>query len=446
MKRIYLVRHGLPEKSSSEKRYIGVTDLSLSARGEEEATMLGAYFLQLLQMADAGDCFIENVTSVTAFRSDGQDESQIETMETPSSSVKNSIRIFTSPLTRCRATADVIYQVLTAGGIRLTQPTVIDALHEIDLGAWEGKTVHEIKKCDPAAYVARGNQLGSYRTPDGESFLEAGLRFQKAVDEILAVTEDEIQILVAHAGVIRAYLSLLTERDINRLMEFPMPYGALVECRQCGNSIDVVPGRVGIRPEEMLDETELQQMYQTYQTPERVIRHMQKVAEIAEELMDRLGDEVKLNRSRVIKACLVHDLCRAEKQHARVSAEAVRKEGYPEIAALVAEHHDASYSETDAAGPLTEAELLFYADKRVQEATLVSIETRFRESRKKCRTPEACVYHDMMYEKTMKIEAKITHTQSLITWIDGPSASNTCSGPGVTRVRSARNKSTGETR
>ena len=33
MRRIYLVRHGLPEKSTSEKEYIGVTDLPLSMRG-----------------------------------------------------------------------------------------------------------------------------------------------------------------------------------------------------------------------------------------------------------------------------------------------------------------------------------------------------------------------------------------------------------------------------
>ena len=114
-----------------------------------------------------------------------------------------------------------------------------------------------------------------------------------------------------------------------------------------------------------------------------------------------------LNRVRVMKACLLHDLCRAEKQHARVSAEAIRKEGYPVIAALVAGHHEAAYSEREAQGPLTEAEILFYADKRVQEDKLVSVEERFRESRKKCRSPEACAQHDAMLAKTLKIEEKI---------------------------------------
>ena len=90
-----------------------------------------------------------------------------------------------------------------------------------------------------------------------------------------------------------------------------------------------------------------------------------------------------------------------------MSAEAIRMEGYPAIAALVAVHHQAAYSEQEAQGPLTEAELLFYADKRVQEDVLVSVEERFRESRKKCRSPEACAHHDAMLAKTLEIEKKI---------------------------------------
>lgn len=370
MRRIYLVRHGMPEKSTSEKEYIGVTDRPLSTRGSAEAAQLGRYFLQHL-------------------------------------SATTTVRILTSPLQRCRQTAAEMYRVLSDGGIVLPEPFVVEALHEIDLGEWEGKRVREIRERFPEAYEARGHALGTYRTPGGESFLEAGIRFQKAIEACLPdMDEAEILLIVAHAGVIRAYLSLRTGWELDHLMDIPLPYASVTELQLSRKGIDVVPNHIGVRPEELLDAAEITRLYQKYETPKQVIRHMRKVAEVADQLMD--GIQMSgLNRVRVMKACLLHDLCRAEKQHARVSAETIRKEGYPAIAALVAGHHEAAYSEREAQGPLTEAEILFYADKRVQEDALVSVEARFRESRKKCRSPEACAQHDAMLAKTLKIEEKI---------------------------------------
>lgn len=408
MRRIYLVRHGLPEKSTSEKEYIGVTDLPLSMRGSAEARQLGSYFLQRMQTVNA----VGRTDCTFAREQIRQDISNVETRAVVGQQVKlnrsaPSVRILTSPLQRCRQTAEEMYRVLSDGGIALTEPLVIEDLHEIDLGEWEGKSVREIRERFPDAYEARGHALGTYRTPGGESFLEAGLRFQKAIEAYWPdMDESESLLVVAHAGVIRAYLSLLMERDLDHLMDIPLPYASVTELQLSRKGIDVVPDYIGVRPEELLDASEISRMYQKYQTPKPVIRHMRKVAEVADRLMDDMSMP-GLNRMRVMKACLLHDLCRAEKEHARVSAEAIRKEGYPVIAALVAVHHQVAYSEREAQGPLTEAEILFYADKRVQEDALVSVEERFRESRKKCRSPEACVKHDAMLAKTLKIEKKI---------------------------------------
>lgn len=370
MRRIYLVRHGMPEKRTSEKVYIGVTDIPLSMSGSAEARQLGRYFLLHL-------------------------------------SATTTVRILTSPLQRCRQTAAEMYRVLSDGGIVLPEPFVVEALHEIDLGEWEGKSVREIRERFPEAYEARGHALGTYHPPGGESFLEAGIRFRKTIEACLPdMDESEILLIVAHAGVIRSYLSLLMGRELDHLMDIPLPYASVTELLLNSEGTCVMPDCIGVRPEELLDAAEIARLYQKYETPKQVIRHMRKVAEVADQLMGGI-QMPGLNRARVMKACLLHDLCRAEKEHARVSAEAIRKEGYPAIAALVAVHHQATYSEREAQGPLTEAEILFYADKRVQEDRLVSVEERFWESRKKCRTPEACAYHDQMRMKTLKIEEKI---------------------------------------
>lgn len=370
MRRIYLVRHGMPEKRTTEKVYIGVTDIPLSMSGSAEARQLGRYFLLHL-------------------------------------SATTTVRILTSPLQRCRQTAAEMYRVLSDGGIVLPEPFVVEALHEIDLGEWEGKSVREIRERFPEAYEARGHALGTYHPPGGESFLEAGIRFRKTIEACLPdMDESEILLIVAHAGVIRSYLSLLMGRELDHLMDIPLPYASVTELLLNSEGTCVMPDCIGVRPEELLDAAEIARLYQKYETPKQVIRHMRKVAEVADQLMGGI-QMPGLNRARVMKACLLHDLCRAEKEHARVSAEAIRKEGYPAIAALVAVHHQATYSEREAQGPLTEAEVLFYADKRVQEDRLVSIEERFRESRKKCRSPEACAQHDAMLAKTLKIGEKI---------------------------------------
>ena len=412
MRRIYLVRHGLPEKSTSEKVYIGVTDLPLSTRGSVEASQLGSYFLQLIQTVNAVgrtdrtfamNRIWQDIAGVES-RMDVEQQAKLKCSDGP---LAPTVRILTSPLQRCRQTAEEIYRVLSDGGIKLPEPLVIEALHEINLGEWEGKSVREIRERFPEAYEARGRALGTYHTPGGESFLEAGVRFQKAIEAYLPdLDESESLLIVAHAGVIRAYLSLLMGRDLDHLMDIPLPYASITELLLNSEGTCVVTDCIGVRPEELLDEAEIARLYQKYQTPARVIHHMRKVAEVADQLMDGIPMP-GLNRVRVMKACLLHDLCRAEKEHARVSAEAIRKEGYPAIAALVAGHHEAAYSEREAQGPLTEAEILFYADKRVQEDVLVSVEERFRESRKKCRSPEACAKHDAMLAKTLKIEKKI---------------------------------------
>ncbi len=106
----------------------------------------------------------------------------------------------------------------------------------------------------------------------------------------------------------------------------------------------------------------------------------------------------------------MHDICRTQREHAKAGADILRKEGYWEIAKLVEGHHsskgmvDTEQRETSV---LSEEDLLFYADKRVQEDRIVSLGDRFGASKRKCKTPEAKEKHQRLYEKAMNIERKI---------------------------------------
>jgi len=79
---------------------------------------------------------------------------------------------------------------------------------------------------------------------------------------------------------------------------------------------------------------------------------------------------------------LLHDLAKAaclatHGDHAKEGGRALRGKGYPTVAALVERHVE--LGPWDPEGPVTEAELLNYSDKRVRHEEVVSLEGRFRD-------------------------------------------------------------------
>lgn len=188
--KLLFIRHGRPDTDPEEKRYIGITDVPLSDEGRAQAVMLG-------------DRLVKE-----------QDISRI--------------KIYTSPLLRCVETAAIISDRLYLAG-SLSRPVIIDGLHEIDLGEWDGRSVSEIRESCPDEYEARGRDLWNYRTPGGETFAEAGERFCRAVEEIKAGSGDgDVIAVVSHAGVIRAGMSLMTGEAFDRWMKKNIPFAATI--------------------------------------------------------------------------------------------------------------------------------------------------------------------------------------------------------------------------
>lgn len=293
--------------------------------------------------------------------------------------------VYTSPLSRCKQTADIL-----AG--EYTPVYSNTGLSEVDTGLWTGLTFEEIKRYWPAEYARRGQNIGTVPPPGGESFVQAGERMERAVAGILAQSEGDIA-LVAHGGVNRGWLCRLLGRDPNEVLALPQPWGWLTELVYDRGRFAVL--RLGVRPTPCPDEGEIEALWEKYGTPAPVRTHCRAVARRAMELADRVDRPV--DRELLTAACLLHDLVRGWPDHARACGELMIKEGWPALADVIAVHHDLPQ------GAGAEASLLYLADKLVQGDRPVSLAERFEGSRRKCGTPEALAAWERRYRRARSV-------------------------------------------
>jgi probable phosphoglycerate mutase len=125
--------------------------------------------------------------------------------------------IFASPLQRAMQTAVLV------GGILPAAVRQVESFKEINLGAWEGLTVDEVRHRFPGEYEQRGRDMEFFRPVNGESFADLAVRSYPALIS-LAKTFMGPLLVVAHAGVNRALLSRLQHRPLHRLLEIPQDY------------------------------------------------------------------------------------------------------------------------------------------------------------------------------------------------------------------------------
>ena len=153
--KIHLIRHGR-ESAKGVVRYIGKTDLPLTAKGREE---------------------LEQMVSEEPF--------------------PNVDAVYTSPLLRCRQTAEILYPHL--------EPVIEEGLTECDFGLFEDKTPEELK--DDPRYV---EWLSGGTPPEGESgehfFKRSVVAFAKIVEEAMKKGQTEIAV-VCHGGSIMSILA-----------------------------------------------------------------------------------------------------------------------------------------------------------------------------------------------------------------------------------------------
>jgi alpha-ribazole phosphatase len=179
--RLVLIRHG-DTGEANRGRYIGRTDLPLSAEGERQAADLARVVGRW--------------------------------PEAP---------VLCSPLQRCRRTAEI--------ALGPDRDLEIDTdLREVDFGLWEGLSFAEIAKGYPAAVESWATLSDDFRFPGGEALAAFGNRVAAAARRIAADPAETI-LAVTHGGVIRLLLCHFLGIEVRCYLLFDVGIASLSEIR-----------------------------------------------------------------------------------------------------------------------------------------------------------------------------------------------------------------------
>jgi putative nucleotidyltransferase with HDIG domain len=107
----------------------------------------------------------------------------------------------------------------------------------------------------------------------------------------------------------------------------------------------------------------------------QILAHSRKVAQVAMHLARALNKTGgSLNVKLIVAAALLHDVAKGRPNHATVAAAALTELGYPTVAEVVGVHMDTRPVPGE---PISEKEVVCFADKMVQADRIVQVEKRF---------------------------------------------------------------------
>ncbi len=178
MSTLYLIRHGAIATGSAQHRFIGRLDIPLAPLGRQQ---------------------IQKLAAQPRLQSIG--------------------RVLSSPLSRCRESADILTAAIGCGPAR-----IVADLAEIDLGLWEGLSTREVEARFPGQYAARGEDLAAFRPEGGESFADLQQRSWPVLEQAADCAIEHIA-LVTHAGVNRVLLCRILGMPLTRMFSLQQDYG-----------------------------------------------------------------------------------------------------------------------------------------------------------------------------------------------------------------------------
>ncbi|HCA41081.1 MAG TPA: hypothetical protein DEP01_06035 [Aminobacterium sp.] len=137
-------------------------------------------------------------------------------------------------------------------------------------------------------------------------------------------------------------------------------------------------------------------------TPKKIRDHCIVVEKVALRIASELPHFVPCDLQLVLKAALLHDICRKSFRHADVGRLFLSKWGFSQIGELVGSHTDL-LGETNS----WEAKILYISDKFVKNFSVVPLEKRMREHLDRGRCGEASQKALQRLQKAMEVQEEI---------------------------------------
>jgi putative nucleotidyltransferase with HDIG domain len=125
---------------------------------------------------------------------------------------------------------------------------------------------------------------------------------------------------------------------------------------------------------------ECMKLIEKYEMLPNIVDHSIQVKNVSEVIYNHIIDKSNINLKLLVASALLHDIAKTKsihennKRHDLLGGQMLRDLGFDDIAVIVENH--VVFTGFDDDGPLTEKEIIYYADKRVMHDKVVTIDVR----------------------------------------------------------------------
>jgi phosphoserine phosphatase len=137
--------------------------------------------------------------------------------------------IYTSPMSRCIATAEAIARACGAPS------HVLEQLNDLDYGAWQWKTHEEMRRAFPEQYETWQIAPQMFRFPQGESLHDLVSRAADVLRDLLQRHRDQTVVLVSHDSGNRALLTQVLDQPLSAYSRIVIDPCGITEIEFVGN-------------------------------------------------------------------------------------------------------------------------------------------------------------------------------------------------------------------
>jgi len=144
-----------------------------------------------------------------------------------------------------------------------------------------------------------------------------------------------------------------------------------------------------------------------YHTPQNVVKHSLAVNKVANYLAEQFNKAgVQVDKDLIDRASLLHDIVRLTTlgHHAEEGAK-IFSQDYPEMAQVMVKHRLSAIIKDSL--KTWEEKIVYYADKRVNHDTIVSLDERIAEGRKRWHVHKTEYHQENILKKMKELEIEI---------------------------------------